>query len=153
MCASMSPANSGEKQARGRFRKGQSGNPAGKPKGARHRITVLAEKLMEDDAKSIVEAVVIAAKEGDMAAARLVLDRIAPLRKGRSISLRLPTIDRVADVTNALGSIIATMAKGEITPDEAATIAGILESKRKALETVEIEKRIAALEQMAVGRK
>jgi hypothetical protein len=41
------------------------------------------------------------------------------------------------------------MAEGEITPDEAATIAGVLESKRKAIETVELEARIARLEQSA----
>jgi Family of unknown function (DUF5681) len=32
------------------FSKGQSGNPAGKPPGARHKATMLAEKLMGDDA-------------------------------------------------------------------------------------------------------
>ncbi len=32
------------------------GNP-GRPKGARHRTTLLAEKLMQSDAKAIVEAV------------------------------------------------------------------------------------------------
>jgi hypothetical protein len=39
------------------------------------------------------------------------------------------------------------MAKGAITPDEAVTIAGLLEAMRKAIETVEIEARLAALEQ------
>ena len=48
------------------------GNP-GKPKGARHKVTMLAEKLMADDAESVVRAVLTAATEGDMVAARLVL--------------------------------------------------------------------------------
>jgi len=39
------------------------------------------------------------------------------------------------------------MAEGEITPDEAATVASALEAKRWTIETVELEKRIAALEQ------
>ena len=30
------------------FQKGQSGNPAGPAKGTRHKITMLAEKLMQD---------------------------------------------------------------------------------------------------------
>ena len=39
------------------------------------------------------------------------------------------------------------MADGEISPDEAAVVAGVLEIKRRAIETVEIERRIAALEE------
>jgi hypothetical protein len=38
------------------------------------------------------------------------------------------------------------MARGEITPDEAATIAGVIELKRKSIETVEIERRLTELE-------
>ena len=47
----------------------------------------------------------------------------------------------------ALGATIKAMADGLITPDEAATVAGILETKRKAIETAELETRLAALEE------
>jgi hypothetical protein len=43
------------------------------------------------------------------------------------------------------------MAEGEITPDEASVIAGVLEAKRKAIETVQLEERVAKLEQRGVG--
>ncbi len=144
--------NSGDKQAAGRFRKGRSGNPAGKPRGTRNKLTVLAEKLMEDDAESVTRAVVDKAKGGDMAAARLVLDRIAPPRKGRPVRFTMAKTVKAADVAEAVGAIVNAMARGELTPDEAATIAAVLEVKRKALETVELEKRIAALEQAASER-
>jgi len=55
---------SGQNQA-GRFQKGMSGNPSGKPKGARARVTQLAEKLLDDDRDAIVRAVIAAAKGGD----------------------------------------------------------------------------------------
>jgi hypothetical protein len=60
--------NSAKKQRGAPFRKGQSGNPSGKPKGTRNRTTVLAEKLMQDDAADIVQVVLAAAKGGDMTA-------------------------------------------------------------------------------------
>ena len=66
---------------------GVSGNPNGKPKGTRHRVTVLAENLMQDEAKDIVRAVLEAAKGGDMTAARLIMERIFPVRKRRPIYL------------------------------------------------------------------
>ena len=121
------------------------GNP-GKPRGARHRVTVLAERLMEADTEAVVLAVLDAAKGGDMTAARLVLDRIAPVRKGRPVTLELPKVDTAADVLAAVGVTVAAMAAGSITPDEAATVAAVLETKRRAIETTEIETRLRALE-------
>ena len=77
------------RRGRGRpFEPGQSGNPRGKPRGTRHRVTLLAEKLMADDTEAVMRAVIDAAKGGDMTAARLILDRIAPARKGCPISFR-----------------------------------------------------------------
>ena len=140
------PANTGGNQAGSRFKPGQSGNPAGKAKGTRHRVTVLAEKLMEDEAAEVVKAVIAAAKTGDMTAARLVLDRISPPRKGRPVVFDLPSVETTADVLTALGAVVRAVADGTLTPDEAGSVAGLLEMKRKAIETVEIEARIAALE-------
>ena len=52
----------------------------------------------------------------------------------------------VEDIQTAYSVIIKAMADGEISPDEAATVAGILDAKRKAIETAELERRIEALE-------
>ena len=135
------------------FQRGKSGNPRGKPKGTRARATMMAEKLMLSDAKEIVASVIGAAKTGDMTAARLVLDRIVPLRKGRPLSIALPPISSAADVTTALSAIVAQMAQGEITPDEAAIAASVIETKRKALETEELDRRLSVIEQQLAKRK
>jgi hypothetical protein len=147
-----STASADGKQIPGRFKPGQSGNPAGKAPGTRHRMTILAEKLMADDAEEVTRAVIAAAKTGDMQAARLILDRIAPLRKGRTVEIELPAVETAADVLKAIGAVIAETAKGTITPDEAAVVAGVLEAKRKAIETADLERRLAALEQGANRR-
>ncbi len=139
--------NAAEKKRGRPFPKGTSGNPAGKLPGTKHHATRLAECLMEGATESVVQAVVTAAQGGDMVAARLVLERIAPVRKGRPVSLPLPVVNTAADVLAALGATVTALADGEITPDEAATIAGVLEVKRRAIETAELEVRIAALEE------
>jgi hypothetical protein len=142
------------KKQRGRgpgrpFERGQSGNPAGKAKGARARVTMLAEKLLEDDRDAIVKAVIEAAKGGDPTAMRLCIERLIPVRKGRPVQFDLPALETAADVTKALGMIAEAMAAGELTPDEAGAVASVIDVKRRAIETTILEERIAALEKAA----
>ena len=133
---------------RGRpFVKGVAPNPAGRPVGARHKATVLAEKLMQDDATNIVNAVLTAARNGDMTAARIVIDRLVPVRKGAPVTFNLPAIKTAADVVSALGTVAQEMACGELTPDEATAVAGVLEIKRRAIETCDIEERLRKVEE------
>jgi hypothetical protein len=61
----------------GKFRKR---NPGRRP-GARHRVTVLAEKLMEKDVEGITNVVIAKALDGNLDAAKIVLERIVPVRK------------------------------------------------------------------------
>jgi hypothetical protein len=132
-----------------RFRKGQSGNPAGKPKGARHMTTLLAERLMQDDAENIVNAVLTAARNGDMTAARIVLDRIAPTRRDNSVSFDLPKIERPADAVVASAAILSAVADGSLTPGEAGEISKLIDGFVRTLEASEFEERLARLEEKA----
>jgi hypothetical protein len=139
------PENTGTKTG-SKWKPGQSGNPRGKPKGARHKATLAVLALMENGAKEITEAVVAAAKAGDLTAARMILDRLAPPAKERPVSLALPDTTTAEGISAAQQAIVQAVASGELLPGEAATLAGILETRRKALETQELERRIAALE-------
>ena len=125
---------SGQNQA-GRFQKGMSGNPSGKPKGVRARVTQLAEKLLEDDRDAIVRAVIAAAKGGDPTAMRLCVERLVPLRKGRPIVFDLPPVKMAADIAGAVGELARAMAAGELTTDEASAAASVIEMHRRAIET------------------
>jgi len=129
-----------------RWPKGVSGNPAGKPKGTRHKITQAAEALIEGEAEAITRKAIELAKAGDTVALRLVLDRILPLRKGRPVDLDLPAVKQVADLLIACETITAAMAKGDITPDEAATVVNVIETARRTIETVDLERRLGVLE-------
>jgi Family of unknown function (DUF5681) len=139
---------SGQNRA-GRFQKGTSGNPSGKPKGARARVTQLAEKLLDDDRDAIVRAVIAAAKGGDPTAMRLCVERLVPLRKGRPVVFDLSPVKTAADVAEAVGELSRTMAAGELTTDEASAAASVIEMHRRAIETTEIERRLQKLEETA----
>lgn len=128
------------------FKPGQSGNPRGKPKGARNHATRAILKLIEGGAEEITRAVLDAAKGGDMGAARFILERIVPTAKERPVSLNLPDVSDAAGIAAAQATILQAVAAGELMPNEGNILAGIVEARRKALETQELELRVAALE-------
>lgn len=129
------------------FQKGQSGNPAGRPVGARNHTTVLLAKLMESEAVDVMRAVVTAAKSGDMAAAKILVDRLVPQRKGAPTPFELPDISGVTGVGAALDAVLRAVATGELTPEEAGALGGLLEARRRTWESEEVERRLAAIEQ------
>jgi hypothetical protein len=131
------------------------GNP-GRPKGTRNKRSVLVEVLMTEDAEAITKSVIAAAKGGDMAAARLILERIAPTRKGRPVEFQAPTNLDAHGLAEAFGSLLQETASGSITPEEALAVANVLEMRRRALELEATEIRLksleAALEEMGTKR-
>ena len=107
---------------------------------------------MEDDAENVVRSVLAAARDGDMAAAKLVLERIVPLRRGRPVEVALPPIQSPADLTAATAAVVAAVGSGELTPEEGQAVGALLEAHTRALETAELERRVAAVEE-AHGRR
>lgn len=134
------------KPKRGAFRPGQSGNPAGKPKGARNPVLVALDAIGSAAAKDVLAAAVKAAKSGDMRAAAILLDRCWPARKGRPIALEIPPVKTAADLPGALAAITAAVASGELTTDEGAAFASLLDAQRRGIETADLAARIEVLE-------
>lgn len=128
------------------WRPGQSGNPAGRRRGSRNKATLLALSLMEDAASEITQAVITAARTGDLTAAKLVLERLAPPLRERPISIELPDTSTTEGVSKAQQAIIEAVGRGELLPGEGNTMAALVENRRKALETEELERRLADLE-------
>jgi hypothetical protein len=52
------------------FKPGQSGNPAGKPRGSRNRTTLAVEALLDGEAETLTRKAIELAKAGDLAALR-----------------------------------------------------------------------------------
>jgi hypothetical protein len=133
------------------FKPGQSGNPRGKPKGARHHATRIVEQLLDKDAKLLAVKARDMALAGDTVALRLCLERLCPPRRNRPLNLDLPAIETLADASAAVSKVIASMAAGELTPDEAGSVIALVDAKRRILVDVDLEARVAALEAGAEG--
>jgi Family of unknown function (DUF5681) len=128
------------------FRKGQSGNPSGRPRGSRNRATILFQNLLEDDAETIARKTVDMAKAGDIAAIRICMDRLAPARKTDAIVFELPRLDKATDSVTAAAKIVAGVAAGDLAPAEAADLAKVMDIYLRALATSSFEERLARLE-------
>lgn len=135
-----------KKPLQGQWKPGQSGNPKGKAKGTRNKATLLALAVLEKDVKAIAKVITAAALGGDLQAARIVIERLIPLMRERPVNVDLPDTSTIEGVALAQAAILAAVASGELLPTEGATLAGIAEARRKALETEVLEARIAALE-------
>ena len=122
-----------------------AGNP-GKPKGTRHKATRAALALLDGEAEALTRQAVTMALEGDGAALRLCLERIAPPRKDAPVAFTLPPMQSAADAAKAAGAVLDAVADGDLTPTEGAHIMGLVETYRRTLETSELEARVAALE-------
>ena len=110
------------------------------------RILLALDRVGADNAQAVLEAALKAAKGGDMRAAELILSRVWPARKGRPVSLPLPPMETASGLVAALGAVVAATAAGELTPEEGQAVAGMLEVRRRAFETVDLEGRLAQLE-------
>lgn len=112
----------------GRFQPGQSGNPAGRPRGALNRSTVMLAQRMRDKADDLAAAIMDEA---------IVNRSTAAMRLATSIIDRADTATRLADIrvsdlidtdtiTNCARSITAALMAGEVDPREAgATLAAL----------------------------
>jgi hypothetical protein len=75
------------------------------------------------------------------------------VRKGRPVVVDLPPIETAKDVVGAVGAIVSAVGEGMLTPDEGQTFASILDTHRKAIETQDLETRIATIESALKDRQ
>ena len=140
------------KTGTGRFAKGTSGNPAGRPSGSRNQATLAMETLLEGESEQLTRKAMELALGGDINALRLCLDRLLPPRKDRPIHLSLHPIKDVQQVSSAMSTVVEAIGDGRITPSEGEILANILDVQNNVLTTGEVERRVERLEQLEQAR-
>ena len=133
----------------GRFEKGVSGNPAGRPAGSRNNATLACEALLGGQAEALTQKAVDMALAGDTVALKLCLERIYPARRDRPVTFALPPISSPRDAADIAAAIAEAVAAGHVTPSEAAEFGKVIEIYIKAYQTAELDDRIAGVEQLS----
>lgn len=59
-----------------KFEKGQSGNPNDRPRGT--GVVAKLREAIQDEMPEIIDALVLAAKAGDVSAAKVLIDKVIP---------------------------------------------------------------------------
>ena len=124
-----------------KFQPGQSGNPAGRPKG-QHPAHKLRNAIVES-MPQIIENLVILAKGGDVQAAKVLLDRVCPTLKPQAMPISLPVNGSLAEQG---GEIIKATMSGQIPPDIGSQLITALTHQAKIVEIDDVLKRLDALE-------
>lgn len=127
-----------------KFKPGRSGNPKGRPRGAKNKANALRSRIVEE-IPGIVDNLIEAAKGGDMQAARLLIERAIPTLRAEEalVTLDLP---QDAPLSEQGAAILRAVADGLITPSQGAAMVQSLAGLARIIEVSELEERIAALE-------
>jgi hypothetical protein len=140
----MTTASPPTRTTNGRFAKGSSGNPKGRPEGARNRSTRMAEALEPGDAVLAVRALARLALAGDGVACRFLIGRYEPVPRSRPVPLDLPE-DAATDPRAIYQAALRGVIRGEITPDEGLRVARLVVLDRKT------KRRAASPETLGLG--
>ncbi|MCZ8235945.1 MAG: DUF5681 domain-containing protein [Inhella sp.] len=124
------------------WKPGESGNPQGRKPGTGEVAKLRA--AISEHVPAIIQSLTSAALSGDVAASRLLLERvIAPMKATEEAQpLTLPD----GTLTEQGRAVIAAIRDGKLSPTQGATLLAALGTLAKLTEADELERRIAALE-------
>lgn len=132
-----------KKPPKGRtWKPGQSGNPKGRTPGTGEVAKIrqaIASRIPE-----VLESLVVRALDGDVGAARLLLERtVAPLK---AIEPAMPIAMPGDTLTEKARSVLDALARGEVSAGQAVAMLGAVGALARVVEVDELAARVAALE-------
>ena len=120
----------------------------GRPPGSLNKTNALWQEMLDKYAEPIMKKCVAMALQGDRPAIRLCMERmVAPVRD-TPVNLVLPSSATQEGIAKAFDAVMEAVAQGRITPEQGETLANILELRRRALESGEMQARLKKLEDL-----
>jgi hypothetical protein len=125
------------------WKKGESGNAAGRPRGIPNPSTRLRQMI---DTAAIIERLQTAALAGDVTAARTLLERALPVHRSTAEPVTLPELEAAERLTDKAKAVLSAIANGRLPPDVGSSLLTSLSTVSKILEIDELARRVATLE-------
>jgi hypothetical protein len=128
--------------SKGHFMKGTSGNPAGRP---RSSLSSVVRSRIEGHVDELIALLLGKAREGDVQAARTLLERVVPNLKPEepAVQVDVPADVGLADTGRA---VIRAAIDGVLPPGQAAALVGAVGTVARVVEIDELIRRVEALE-------
>ena len=134
-------------KAGGRFQKGQSGNPAGRRKGALNKVSRKVIERISERGDELLDVVLSKAMEGDLAALKLCLERLCPAQKELPLpAVNIPEIKTPEDLPKATEALMKAATSGSMTPSALAAMIAVVKAHVEAVQTADLAERIRKLE-------
>lgn len=140
-----SPETTGGKQD-GKFRPGASGNPAGRPLGARNKLGEQFVKALAEDFATHGADVITAVRFEKPDAYLRTIAAVLPPAKSRGVAIDLGELKTPADNLAAFQTILKAISTGDLALDEAQALADLVNAHGRALDLVEYDERLRKLE-------
>lgn len=118
----------------------------GRPRGSRNKKTAEVQQLLNEWSMPIARKGIKDALEGDTAVLRLFLDRILPARRQATVTVGSLPVGTAAEVSKSSEKVLHKVASGQLAITEGEGILNLLDTRRRTIETEELEKRISSLE-------
>ena len=115
-----------------KFVAGQSGNPNGRPKGSKNRSTKLREALL-DELPELLATLKERALAGDMAAMRLLLERVMPPKKQEANTVDIPGLEEAETYQDKANAILSAVAVGKLAPEHGVALINAIGSMFRPL--------------------
>ena len=120
----------------------------GRPRGSRNKVTSVCQQTLDNHAEALTKKCLVLAFQGNPTAMRLCMERLMPARRQRTLQFKLPPLKTIDNVAAASEAVVNGVARGQLTPVEGQAFSGMLEGRRRTIETEELAQRIRALEDL-----
>ena len=129
------------------FKRGESGNPAGRPRGSVNKNL----RMLRDAAEAILPDLIERAKSGDLEAQKLILDRGIP--RLRAVSMPEAMVLPDGSLTDQARALVTQVAAGDLSTTVAAEIAGLITASARVEEVDQLRDEMKALRALLEGRR
>jgi hypothetical protein len=131
------------RSSKGQFQKGVSGNPRGRP---RSSLSTTVRDRIAAHLDELVDVLLDRARQGDVAAARTLLERACPVLKAEELPVRVDVPDG-ADLASTGRAVLASAVAGSLAPGPATALLAGLGTLARVIEVDEVIRRLAKLEE------